>query len=44
MAADGDGDSSLLPLTHEGVWTDWEARTRQGWTMIVDNLARALTG
>lgn len=41
IAADGDG--AMLTLTHEGVWTDWEAQTRQGWTMILDNLARALT-
>lgn len=39
-----DGEGAILTLTHEGVWTDWEAQTRQGWTMIVNNLARALTG
>lgn len=38
-----EGDGSRLTLTHEGVWTDWEAQTRQGWTMILENLARALT-
>lgn len=38
-----DGEGTMLTLTHEGVWTDWQARTRQGWTMILDNLARALT-
>jgi uncharacterized protein YndB with AHSA1/START domain len=37
-----DGNGSLLTLTHEGVWTDYEARTRQGWTMILDGLARAV--
>jgi uncharacterized protein YndB with AHSA1/START domain len=37
-----DGNGSLLTLTHEGVWTDYEARTRQGWTMILDGLARTL--
>ena len=37
-----DGDGSLLTLTHEGVWADYEDRTRQGWTMILDGLARAL--
>ena len=28
-----------LTLTHDGVWTDYEDRTRQGWTMILGNLA-----
>jgi uncharacterized protein YndB with AHSA1/START domain len=37
-----DGDGSLLTLTHEGVWADYEDRTRQGWTMILENLARTL--
>jgi uncharacterized protein YndB with AHSA1/START domain len=40
IAADGDG--TLLILRHEGVWADYEARTRQGWTMILEGLARAL--
>ncbi len=31
-----------LTLTHEGVWADYEERTRAGWTMILDGLARAL--
>jgi uncharacterized protein YndB with AHSA1/START domain len=38
-----EGDGSLLTLCHEGVWADYEARTRQGWTMILDGLANALT-
>jgi uncharacterized protein YndB with AHSA1/START domain len=38
-----DGDGSLLTLTHEGVWPGYEARTRQGWTMMLDNLEKALT-
>jgi uncharacterized protein YndB with AHSA1/START domain len=38
-----DGDGALLTLTHEGVWADYESRTRQGWTMILDNLARTIT-
>ena len=42
IAADGDG--ALLTLTHEGVWADWEEKTRQGWTMILDGLARTLDG
>jgi uncharacterized protein YndB with AHSA1/START domain len=37
-----DGDGSLLTLTHEGVWADYEERTVQGWTMILDGLARAV--
>ena len=38
-----DGDGSLLTLTHDGVRADYEDRTRQGWTMILDGLARTLT-
>jgi uncharacterized protein YndB with AHSA1/START domain len=37
-----DGDGAMLTLRHEGVWADYEARTRQGWTMILENLAEAL--
>lgn len=37
-----DGDGSRLTLTHEGVWVDFEERTRHGWAMIVEGLARAL--
>lgn len=40
IAADGDG--SRLTLTHEGVWDDHEDRTRQGWTMMLEGLARTL--
>ena len=35
-----DGGGSLLTLTHEGVWADWEDRTSQGWTMILEGLER----
>jgi uncharacterized protein YndB with AHSA1/START domain len=42
IAADGDG--SRLTLRHEGVWADYEDRTRQGWTAILDGLARTLGG
>ena len=35
-----DGSGSLLTLTHEGVWADWEDRTSQGWTMILEGLER----
>jgi uncharacterized protein YndB with AHSA1/START domain len=38
IAADGNGSS--LTLTHEGVWADYEDRTRQGWTMILEGLER----
>jgi uncharacterized protein YndB with AHSA1/START domain len=37
-----DGEGSLLTLSHQGVWADWEEKTRQGWTMILDGLAHAL--
>lgn len=39
-----DGDGSRLTLDHEGVWADYEERTREGWTMILDGLARTLEG
>ncbi|HEV2817181.1 MAG TPA: SRPBCC domain-containing protein [Allosphingosinicella sp.] len=42
VAIEPDGDGSLLTLTHEGVWDDWQDKTRQGWTMILDGLASAL--
>ena len=35
-----DGTGAHLTLTHEGVWTDYEDRTRQGWTMILEGLER----
>jgi uncharacterized protein YndB with AHSA1/START domain len=37
-----DGNGSLLTLTHQGVWPDYLDRTRQGWTTILDSLARTL--
>ena len=37
-----DGDGSLVTLTHDGVWTDYEERTRQGWGMILESLERTL--
>ncbi|HEY5711273.1 MAG TPA: SRPBCC domain-containing protein [Allosphingosinicella sp.] len=39
-----DGDGSRMTLTHEGVWADYEDRTRQGWTMILEGLARTVEG
>lgn len=37
-----DGNGSMLTLTHAGVWTDYEDRTRQGWTMILEGFERWL--
>ena len=37
-----DGDGSLLTLTHEGVWAEYEDRTRNGWAMMLEGLDRAL--
>lgn len=37
-----DGEGSLIILTHKGVWADYDERTRQGWTMILDGLANTL--
>ena len=34
-----DGEGAWLTLTHDGVWPDYEDRTRAGWTMILDTLA-----
>jgi uncharacterized protein YndB with AHSA1/START domain len=39
IAPDGAGCS--LTLTHEGVLRDYAERTEQGWTRILDGLARA---
>ena len=37
-----DGGGTLLTLRHDGVWADYEDRTRQGWTMMTENLEKAL--
>ena len=39
-----DGDGSLLRLTHEidPAWADFAERTAQGWTLVLDALARRL--
>ncbi len=34
-----EGDGARLTLTHEGVWADYEERTRHGWGMVLDNLS-----
>ena len=44
VAIVADGDGALLTLTHQGVWPDWEEKTRHGWTTILDGLARTLGG
>lgn len=33
---------SRVTLTHDGVLPDYEERTRQGWTMILDGLTAAI--
>lgn len=40
IAADGEG--SMVTLTHDGVWAEWEAQTRKGWAAILEGLARSL--
>jgi uncharacterized protein YndB with AHSA1/START domain len=40
IAADGSG--AELTLKHHGVWLDHAERTRAGWTMILQGLARSL--
>ncbi|HMG47738.1 MAG TPA: SRPBCC domain-containing protein [Allosphingosinicella sp.] len=42
VAIEPDGDGSRLTLTHAGVWDGWQDKTRQGWAMILDGLARTL--
>lgn len=37
-----DGDGSLVTLRHDGVWSDYEARTRHGWGMVLGNLDKTL--
>jgi len=44
IAIVADGQGSRLTLTHEmdPQWAAYEEQTRQGWTMILDGLARTL--
>jgi len=42
IAIEPHGDGARLTLTHDGVWADYEDRTRAGWTMILDSLASTL--
>ncbi|HEU4959564.1 MAG TPA: SRPBCC domain-containing protein [Sphingomonas sp.] len=37
-----DGGGARLTLTHEGIWPDYEDKTREGWTMILASLATVL--
>jgi uncharacterized protein YndB with AHSA1/START domain len=37
-----EGEGARLTLTHEGVWADYEERTRQGWAAILEGLGRIL--
>jgi uncharacterized protein YndB with AHSA1/START domain len=37
-----EGEGTRLTLTHDGVWPEWTDKTRRGWSMILDGLARAL--
>ena len=41
-----DGNGSLVTLVHQmnPEWADYEAQTRQGWTTILEGLARTLAG
>lgn len=43
IARTGDGNGSLLTLTHDGVWPDWTDKTRLGWARILDQLTCRLT-
>lgn len=40
VSIEADGTGSMLRLTHDGIWADYEDRTRQGWTMILEGLER----
>lgn len=35
-------DGCELTLLHEGVWADYEERTKKGWIAILDGLASVL--
>ena len=39
-----DGDGARLTLTHEGVWADYEERTRRAGRRCSTDLAKALDG
>ena len=35
-------NGSRITLTHDGVWTDYEDKTRHGWNMVLEGLARTV--
>ena len=37
-----EGGGSRVTIRHEGVWADWEEKTRQGWGKILASLDREL--
>jgi len=37
-----DGDGSRVTLRHDGIWADYEERTRDGWAKILAGLAKTL--
>lgn len=39
VAISPENDGARLTLTHEGVWPDFESKTKEGWTMILASLA-----
>ena len=42
IAIEPEARGARLTLTHEGVWPDFEDKTREGWTMILASLATVL--
>ena len=42
VTVERDGDGALIRLCHEGVWSDYEDRTRHGWGMILEGLETTL--
>ena len=42
VTVEPDGDGALIRLRHEGVWSDYEDRTRHGWGMILERLEQTL--
>ena len=42
VAPRDDGAAAELTLTHDGVLEGWEEKTREGWAVILEGLARVL--
>jgi uncharacterized protein YndB with AHSA1/START domain len=38
------GSGCELTLSHDGVPPEWTAQTKQGWTMILESLAKVMSG